>query len=341
MAILPLGNENGSEEGTLLYNIKNDLADNNAGLISAKDVRENMFNLAQSMLYIVASGDWDVVHKQFTSNVHLRTVTDEDGLNKSGGILIVESGIRFLNETDGGVTLQHHPYPGPEGIDHGDLLASSLDDDDHPIYINVNGVRKMDGNLGLQDNWINADGNDVASGHGLKFEHVSATEEIIHVGDDSYLKFDTDGSELQTGRSTAQAWLNFSSVSGVNGESDTVTVHSSYNISRIERLRNSNNDLEQGKFRIFFKPGLFNARTDYTAIGLSTGRDGFSEGSDFDRITVGIVDRDAESLTFFTQSEDGDYTDAYFNDLVVFGNPSGVSTTSESVTTAWQAEVVS
>ena len=320
----------------LVGNIEEALKDNNAGLISAEDVRENMADVAYSIPYIVASGQWNIIDRQFTSDIDMITVLSSDGITKKGGVLTVGSGIRFNNsEADPG-KLQTVPYEGPGRIDHGTLLAASLTDDDHPIYINVNGVRNMEANFGLGGNWINSEGIAVAENHGVKFEHVSSDEEVMHIGSDTHVKFDADQSLMTTARSTAQAWLNFSSVSGLVGESDTVTVHSSYNISRIERLRNSAGDLENGKFRIFFKPNLFENRTDYTAIGISTGRDGFSEGSDFDRITVGIVDRDAESLTFFTQTEDGDYTDAYFNDLIVFGNPSGVSTVTENVTTAWQ-----
>ena len=45
--------------GNLLANIAADLADNNAGLISAADVRSNMEDTVASISIIVASGDTD------------------------------------------------------------------------------------------------------------------------------------------------------------------------------------------------------------------------------------------------------------------------------------------
>ena len=43
--------------GDLIASISSDLADNNAGLISAQDVRHNMEDTAFSINRIVASGD--------------------------------------------------------------------------------------------------------------------------------------------------------------------------------------------------------------------------------------------------------------------------------------------
>ena len=45
--------------GDLLASIAADLSDNNAGLISAEDVRHNMADTARSINQIVASGDTD------------------------------------------------------------------------------------------------------------------------------------------------------------------------------------------------------------------------------------------------------------------------------------------
>ena len=45
--------------GTILGNIEANLADNNAGLISAADVRNNMADTLVSINQIVASGDTD------------------------------------------------------------------------------------------------------------------------------------------------------------------------------------------------------------------------------------------------------------------------------------------
>lgn len=315
----------------LVTSITTDLADNNAGLISAADVRENMADIAFSIPYIVASGDWDAVGTRFISNVHLKT----NNAGTDGGIIIVESGIQFNNPVGGG-GLQVQPYPGPTGIDHGQLLSSSLNDDDHAQYLNRNGVRTMTGDLGMENNWIRASG-DTASltGHGLQFEWVSATSEIVHVGSQTIVEFDTDATTMSTARSTAQAWLSFSSVSGVT-EGTTVTVHSAYNISKIERIRDNSDNPTAGKFKIYFKPNLF-ANSNYVAIGRSTGRSSDSnDGADFDRVTVGIADREPQYLTFYVLQEDGDYADAYYNDLLVFGNPSGSTPPAHGVTIQYE-----
>lgn len=325
--------------GDLVASIREDLADNNAGLISARDVRVNMMDLAYSIPYIVASGDWDSVGTQFISNIYLKKNND----STDGGIVVVESGIQFQNDVGGGA-LQVHPYPGPGSVDHGELLPSSLVDDDHPQYLlrsagsRTGANNSMQTNLGMGQNWVNASGSDNATGHGLQFEQKSATEEVVHVGEDSYLEFDKDATEIHTGRSTAQAWINFNSISGVAGlEDDTLTVHASYNISRIERLRDSLGNLAEGRYKIYFKSGLFDSANEYLAVGHATGRTVPAGGGDFTRVNVGIALRHKDYLTYFVQQENGDYTDSYYNDLVVFGVPSGVDgTTGESVTVAWE-----
>ena len=87
---------------TLLYDIDTSLADNNAGLISARDVRENMANIAESIPYIIASGDWESVGTQFISNLYLKTTVDTVSNTEDGGVIIVESGIQFQNDIAGG-----------------------------------------------------------------------------------------------------------------------------------------------------------------------------------------------------------------------------------------------
>lgn len=326
---------------TLLYDIDKRLGDNNAGLISAQDVRETMFNAVQSIPYIVASGDWESPEKQFISNVYLRTTVDTVNSTIEGGVLIVESGIQFNNEISGGA-LQVHAYPGPTGIQHDQLANLHLDN--HPQYLlRSAGSRggdsnRMKTNLGMEDNWINSEGSAFPTGHGIRFEHSSATEEVLHIGNETSITFDSDSTTFHTGRSTAQAWINFSSVSGVSGlEADTVEVHASYNISRIERQRDNQGDLSQGRYKVFFKPGLFDNANHYIAVGHSTGRATPTGGSDFDRVKVGIAYRHKDYVTFYVQQEDGDYTDAYYNDLVIFGIPSGVDgTTGESVAVGWE-----
>lgn len=316
---------------TLLYDIDTSLADNNAGLISARDVRENMANVAESIPYIVASGDWESVGTQFISNLYLKTTVDTVSNTVEGGVIIVESGIQFQNDIAGG-ELQVHAYPGPTGINHNDL-ANLAANDDHPQYLNVNGVRNMGANLGIGTNWINNDGIATSSGHGLQFEKVSATEEIIHVGEDSYVKFDADASDIKTGKSTAMAWISFNSVDA-GSESTTVTVNSSYNISMIERVQ-ENGVPVAGKFKIYFKPGLFDSAdttgTNICAIGTSNARQSNASGGDFDQNTVSCVVRNSDYVTYYVQDDTNAFRDAEVNDLMVFGVASGVAPESSVV----------
>lgn len=316
---------------TLLYDIDTSLADNNAGLISARDVRENMANVAESIPYIIASGDWESVGTQFISNMYLKKTVDVVNSTVEGGVIIVESGIQFNNDIAGG-ELQVHAYPGPTGINHNDL-ANLAANDDHPQYLNVNGVRNMGANLGLDTNWINNDGIATSSGHGFQFEKVSVDEEIIHVGEDSYLKFDSDASEIKTGKSTAMAWISFNSVDG-GSEATTVTVNSSYNIDMIERVVENGSPVA-GKFKIYFKQGLFDAAdttgVNICAIGTSNARQSNASGGDFDQNTVSCVVRNSDYVTFYVQDDTNAFRDAEVNDLMVFGVASGVAPESSVV----------
>ena len=323
MAIKPLGTRN--EVGTLLYDIDKQLADNNAGLISAKDVRETMSNLAESIPYLVASGDWESVGTQFISNLYLKKTTDSLSNSEDGGVLIVESGIQFNNDVAGG-ELQVHAYPGPTGIKHNEL-ANLSNFDDHPQYLNVNGVRNMGGNLGLGSNWINSDGVATSTGHGLQFEKLSATLSVAHVGDDTHIEFDKDNSEIKTGKSTAMAWISFNSIDG-GSEATTLTVNSSYNISMIERVM-ENGAPQAGKFKIFFKSGLFDSDdttgSSICAVGSSNARQSNASGGDFDNNTVACVVRNSDYVTFYVQDDTNAFIDAEVNDLMIFGLASGVT----------------
>ena len=138
---------------TIKANIQADLADNNAGLISAADVRNNMYNIVDSMKQIVASGDFDAAHP-FVNDVRIKINND----NTEGGSLIVESGIVFSNPL-GNNGIQVVPYPGANGIQHSGLAGLTIGDP-HPQYLKLTGTRNMDANLGMggPDNWINASG---------------------------------------------------------------------------------------------------------------------------------------------------------------------------------------
>ena len=78
------------QDKSVLQNaIQTDLADNNAGLISAEDVRENMDNIVESMAHIIANSDFATDGNAFQSNVRAQIV------GGSHGLFIADSGIKF------------------------------------------------------------------------------------------------------------------------------------------------------------------------------------------------------------------------------------------------------
>jgi hypothetical protein len=296
---------------SLLETIANELADNNAGAISAYDVRHNMLDIVGSINQIVASGDFNVTNP-FTGNVKAKIVSN------TGGLFIAESGVNFPN---GGGT-QYVAYPGPEGLQHNTLSGLGVGDP-HVQYLNLNGGRVMTNNLGTGSNWINSSGNSQVSSsnnRGLKFQYVSSTVENIIVGSGSKFTFNKDGSMFDTGNGVAKAWINFdSSVS-------PPVVKSSYNIHTLEKVAT-------GKFKIYFTSGTL-LNNNYVAHGSSNARSSADNGDDFDNNDVGTFYRtgdDASTLravSFHVKDKAGVFFDAEVNNLVVFGfnvgNSSGV-----------------
>lgn len=289
----------------IVTNVNADLADNNAGLISASDVRENIKDIVESINTIVGSGNFDSETPFTGANVRAKIS------NNQFGEFIAESGIRFPN-VDG--DLQIVPYPGPSGISHNDL--DDLDVGNvHTQYMHVNGWNKMVGNLPMGDKWINSSGNvdllGTMNDRGFQFEYVNGSNETIHVGNKSTIEFDTDNSKMSTAKGIAQAWINF------NG-SGNMAINSSYNIAKLQRLAGGN-----GKFKVFFKAGLFD-NSNYVALAHSNSRADNDNPEDFDRNTVGIVERTPEYISFYVLNENGEFVTAAVNDLVIFGNASGV-----------------
>lgn len=305
MAILPTG--------TLLNNINSELADNNAGNISAYDVRHNMVDIVESINQIVASGDFDAETPFSGSNVRAKII------NNQNGFFIAESGILFPNATDTNDGKQYEPYPGPFGIQHNNLAGLDTGDP-HTQYLPRNGSRVMQDNLGLGNNWINSSGNSVlaSDNKGLRFQYVSSTKENIKVGTETTFVFDADNSQLATSKGVAKAWINFS------GSGDIV-VRDSYNIAQIQRVGGS-----PGKFKITFASGVL-ANNDYVVVANSNSRSDFDSGEDFEVNTVGTVARigdDASALrsvTFYILNDAGQYVDAAVNDIVVFGREKGAT----------------
>lgn len=292
--------------------IQTELADNNAGLISAYDVRHNMEDIVDSINQIVASGDFDATNPFTGSNVRAKIK------NGQFGLFIAESGINFPN---GGGT-QYVPYPGAGNVTHNNLAGLTAGDP-HTQYLAINGTRVMQDNLGLGSNWINSSGNaglSSSNNRGIKFEYISSTVEKIHVGSGSVVYFDKDGSNFNTAHGIAKAWINFDA-SGVAG---SPTVRSAHNIYALEKLG-------IGKFRIHFASGTLNSN-NYVAIGHSNSRTTADNREDFDLNTVGLVVRDGDDaqtlrrLTFCILNDAGEYVDAEVNDLVIFGL--GVNTSS-------------
>jgi hypothetical protein len=290
--------------------IATDLADNNAGLISAADVRENMLDIVNNIIPIVASGDF--TSTPFRKGTVRIAVVDGD---QNSGKLLVESGVIF---PIGG--LQREAYPGAGSINHNNL--NNLDiGDPHTQYISTSGIRPMVGNFGMGNSWINSSGNTgltptTFSNRGLRFSSVNSSAENIHIGSGivtgsgTSFVFDTDNSKMSTAKGVAKAWINFNA-------SGTPIIRSHYNITRLEKF-------EEGKFKVVFASGTF-GDNNYIAIGSSNARSDGDEAADFDVNKVGIVTRSGDdstelrSATFYVINDAGNYVDAAINELVVYG----------------------
>lgn len=308
----------------LTTNIQAELADNNAGAISAYDVRHNMVDIVDSINQIVASGDFDATTPFTGSNVRAKITGGQYGA------FVAESGVIFPY---GGRQLE--AYPGAGSISHGGLDGLTTGDP-HTQYLPLAGGRVMTNNFGTGSNWVNSSGASqisTSNNRGLKFEYVNNSMEKIHIGSGtlassgSQLVFDTDNSYMSTAKGVAKAWLNFDA-SGVGSVPEIKSYH---NIKEL-------NKIAVGKFRIVFPSGTFKDN-NYVAIGTSNSRSTSNSPEDFDVNTVGIVARSGDdtsilrSLTFCVLNDAGQYVDAQLNDLVVYGLGVGESSgTPPSVT---------
>lgn len=297
-------------QSEILSNIQSELSDNNAGLISAYDVRHNMEDIVDSINHIVASGNFDANTPFSAANVRAKIT------NNQFGKFIAESGVFFPNA--GGISesanTQYVPYPGPQNINHNELSNLTVGDP-HTQYINIDGSHKMINNLAMGSEWINSSGNTnplvSTDDRGIKFAYGGTSKEIMNIGNKTTINFDLDNSQMFTAKSTSQAWLRF------DGTSGNILVNSSYNILSVQHLDN-------GYYKIFFNSGVFD-NSNYIAVGNSNSTTGSSSAQDFDLNTVGIVDRSPNYLTFVIRNDNGEYVNAKVNDLVVFGNASGVT----------------
>lgn len=295
-------------KSNLLSYISGVLPDNNAGMISAADVRNSIVDTVESIEAIVASGNFNS-QTPFLNDVRLIMS------NSNGGTLYVGSGIEFP-----GGARQYVPYPGPGSIQHNSLTGLDAGDP-HQQYLVSSGTRAMTGSLGMRNNWVNSSGSadPTSTGRGLQFVYGSPTTETVNVGSGTNIKFLKDNSYMNSARGVAKAWINFKA-SGVDG---FPLVRDSFGVSGI-------NKDATGKFTITFNSGVF-ADNNYVAVGSSNARGTSTNGTDFQTNTVGLSFRsgnDATSLrklTFYVQDDGGQYVDADLNDLVVFGTEPGGS----------------
>jgi hypothetical protein len=291
--------------GVILGNIAEQLADNNAGLISAGDVRDNMEDIVFSINRIVASGD-TTTEFPFFNDVKAKHNT----VGGTGGTFIAESGITFPNSAVS-TARQIEPFLGVGNLLH-DSLGGLTAGDTHTQYVSISGYksdREMTGNLAIGNNWIGASGN---NSMGFKFAPNNAgTEDILTSGD---LVFG-DNSRINTGKSTAKAWINFDGSGTVSPPNPVV--RSSYNVSGVQRTA-------QGKYTITFMSGVFQDN-NYVAIGNSNATTASGSAEDFDVNTVGLVFRHGDgvvtprTITYVCRNDAGEYVDSEMNDLVVFG----------------------
>lgn len=306
--------------GELITSIQTDLADNNAGLISAFDVRHNMEDIAFSINKIVASGETEVEFPFFNAVKISKADSVSPTAGASNGDLIVESGIFFPNADD--VTKrakrQTEPWLGDTGINHDNL--QNLGNDTHLQYYNRLGVaagrgNALLGNMATDQYWINSSG---IPGVGFQFVQTNggATEQDINVS--GHMRFMRDNSIIpNTAKGVAKAWCNFDA----SGVGNVPVIRSWYNIESIERL-------DQGKLKITFTSGVFDSNS-YVAVGTSNATTASGSQEDFTVNTVGLVLREGNdgpddgttkrTLTYTIRNENGDYVDSQICDLIVYG----------------------
>lgn len=312
--------------GELIASINLDLADNNAGLISAYDVRHNMEDIVFSINKIVASGDTDEEFPFFNAV----RVSKADAVSVVAGAdhgdMVLESGLFFPNCDDASkrAKRQTEPWLGDSEVDHTNL--KNLSSDSHLQYYNRLGVdaaraNSLLGNMATSDNWINVSG---IENVGFKFTqtNANATEQDIHTY--GVIRFTSDNSIIpNTAKGVAKAWCSFDA-SGVNNAPE---IRSWHNIESIQRLG-------QGKLKITIASGVF-ANNSYVAIGHSNATNASGSLEDFTVNSVGLVMREGNNgpddavnkrtITFVIRNENGDYVDSQLCDFVAYGYSPGES----------------
>ena len=335
--------------GVLIASISEDMADNNAGLISAQDVRHNMEDTVYSIRKIVASGETESTFTFYSPIVaSTGTVGVADPVEGStSGDIIVESGIFFDNPFTAALGLQAkrqvQPWLGDGSIDHGSIAG--LGDDDHSAYYNLNGVRALTGNMKTNGVWINASGTDKT---GLKFRpdvaddetsqtilvsgyippnrrwvHISAPRQQPGYSNAGGFEF-MDKSIIPNGKGMAKAWIQLNTSGIVGGVDDRPEIFSYHNISGVDRRG-------KGKFDITFTSGTFE-HNRYVAVASANGTTTNSDRHDFEDVFVGIVTRNGDDddnglrkCEVAIKDTTGAYQDSEMVDIVFFGYSPGES----------------
>ena len=342
--------------GELIASISADLADNNAGLISAEDVRHNLEDTAYSIRRIVASGDANETNFVFYNTLRVSKLSAPTAnlTTATSGDIQVESGIFFPNAPENSSKRQDRPFLGSRSIDHSLLL--NLDADDHVQYYKLDGARALTGNMKTNGVWVNASGQ---SDTGLKFrpDHTSdATQQTILVsgyspsarrdeaGFSNQGGFEfMDKSIIPNGKGMAKAWLSLAT-SGIHaGTEDRPQLFAYHNISGVHRLG-------AGQIAVTFTSGTFHDNA-YVAIGTASARNtntpkdyglgGTSNNpANFEVNTVGIAGRSGvrnglRECRVYIVDDDGSYQDSDRLDLVFFGySPSETSGTHPTISRA-------
>ena len=304
--------------GQLTTNIENDLADNNAGNISARDVRQNMLDTVDSILPIVRSGVGMTDSTGFLGSVQVGVTGSE-----TGGILKVTSGVQF---SDG--STQYSAFPGLGSIEHSGLAGLTAGDP-HTQYVHTDGSRDITGNMGLRG-WVSESG---IVNQGIKFDDDNSLIKIGNVADatanpptntPTTLRFERDSSTLDSAKGVARAWMKWTGTSGVDNSG--IAVLSAHNIHTLTRV-------SIGKWQITFPSGTF-SDNNYVSVGNSNGRGDDDSAEDFDMNVVGMVANSGtdapllRGMTYQVKNLSNQYVNAAVNTLVVYGN--GTGTTSAS-----------
>ena len=337
--------------GVLVASISADLANNNAGLISAEDVRHNMEDTVVSIRGIVASGEGSQNSKfEFynpiiasKSTADPATEWEQPGTVFTSGDFVAESGIIFPNAPENEDERQVRPWLGDSSINHANLAG--LGGDDHSAYYNLNGVRALTGNMKTNGVWINASGTDKT---GLKFRPDVADDETsqtilvsgyippnrrwVHISEPRQqpgysnaggFEF-MDKSIIPNGKGMAKAWIQLNTSGIVDGVDDRPEIFSYHNISGVDRRG-------AGKFDITFTSGTFE-HNRYVAVASANGTTTNSDRHDFEDVFVGIVTRNGDDddnglrkCEVAIKDTAGAYQDSEMVDIVFFGYSPGES----------------